>query len=336
MLSLWMMGAGSLMIALTPDYGQIGMIAPLLLIMARLLQGLSVGGEYGASATYLSEIAGEKHREFFSSFQYVTLIMGQLLALGLLILLQTYWGEAALTEGGWRIAFWVGAGLALVALWLRGQMDETLPESSNTPLLKTVSELWRTHPKECLQVAGLTLGGTVAFYTFTTYLQKYLVNSAGWSKPEATLLSAATLAVFMLMQPVIGALSDRVGRKPILMAFGVMGVLFTYPLMTALGKASQFASGFILSLLALMIVACYTSINAVVKAELFSQKVRALGVAFPYALTVAIFGGTAEYIALWFKHIGHESYYFIYVTVAIGFSLITYWRMSDTKRISKI
>lgn len=338
-LSVLMMCGGSLLIALTPGYAQIGVAAPVLLLLARLLQGLSVGGEYGASATYLSEMASREHRGFWSSFQYVTLIMGQLLALAVLILLQRLLlTPEQLHSWGWRIPFVIGALAALVSLYLRRSMLETesfRSQSAANRASRRMDELLR-HPRELLTVVGLTLGGTLAFYTFTTYMQKYLVVSAGMSKDDATAVSAAALFVFMLLQPLVGALSDRVGRRPLLIAFGVLGTLGTVPLFAALGPGVTPLEAFGLIVLALTAISGYTAINAVVKAELFPVEVRALGVGLPYALTVSLFGGTAEYLALWFKREGMEAGFYWYVTACIGVSLLVYLFTADTKRTSRI
>ena len=336
-LSVTLMCTGSLIIACLPTYATIGIAAPILLLVARMLQGLSVGGEYGSSATYLSEMATARHRGFWSSFQYVTLISGQLLALALLILLQNTLSEAALSSWGWRIPFFVGAGLAVVVFWLRRRLDEThkATEAKDAPKSSAV-QLILKHPKEALMVLGLTAGGTLAFYTYTTYLQKFLVNTSGFSKNTATEISAAALFIFMLLQPAVGALSDRVGRRPVMIAFGVLGVLCTVPIMTTLSTVESPFVAFLLALAGLVIVSGYTAINAVVKAELFPAHIRALGVALPYALANTIFGGTAEYMALWFKKQGMESGFYWYVTAMIGVSLITYLRMRDTRAHSKI
>jgi MFS transporter, MHS family, alpha-ketoglutarate permease len=330
---------GSLMIAVTPGYERIGVAAPVLLVIARLLQGLSVGGEYGASATYLSEMAGQRLRGFYSSFQYVTLISGQLLALVVLLILQRTLGGPALETWGWRVPFAIGAALAVVALWLRRGLDETpsFRAAAGAPVAAKASirELMR-YPRQILTVVGLTLGGTVAFYTFTTYAQKFLVNSAGWSKADASRISALTLFVFMLIQPLVGYISDRIGRRPVLITFGVLGVFGTVPVLTALAEARTEARAFTLLMAALVALSGYTSINAVVKAELFPTEIRALGVALPYAVTVSIFAGTVEYLALWAKSIGHETWYFWYVTACIGASLLVYITMPETQRTSTI
>ena len=338
-LSVLVMAIGSLIIGLTPGYKQIGIAAPLLLLFARLIQGLSTGGEYGTSATYLSEMATKKRRGFYSSFQYVTLIGGQLLALGIQLILQNWLlTSEELHDWGWRIPFFIGAILSFIALYLRRHIDETAAFKANKSgdEEKTGIAALLKYPRELLTVVGLTLGGTIAFYTFSTYMQKFLVNTVHLSKEKSTILSFASLLIFAIMQPLFGLLSDKIGRKPLLIAFGVLGTLCTYPILTTLSSATSDAFIFVLMIAALIIVSGYTSINAVVKAELFPAHIRALGVGLPYALTVAIFGGTAEYLALWFKNIGHESYFFWYVTFCILISLVLYTTMKDTKHHSKI
>jgi len=336
--SVVLMCAGSLIIALTPSYATIGVAAPVMLVLARLLQGLSVGGEYGTSATYLSEVANKENRGFYSSFQYVTLIAGQLTALALLIALQQFvLSPAQLEAWGWRIPFFVGALCALVAMAMRSHMEETQSFTAAKANKKrgTLSELAK-HPRAVATVVGLTMGGTVAFYTYSIYMQKFLANTVGLSKDKATLVSGATLLLFAMLQPIVGGLSDRIGRRPILIAFGVLGTLFTVPIMTGISQTTNVWTAFFLIMAALVIVSGYTSINAVVKAELFPAEVRALGVGLPYALTVSIFGGTAEYIALWLKQAGHESLFYWYVTGTIFLSLLVYVFMRDTRKHSRI
>lgn len=337
--SVMLMCLGSLIIAITPSYNSIGIAAPILLVFARLLQGLSVGGEYASSATYLSEMATKNHRGFFSSFQYVTLIAGQLVALLLLILLQqVFLTTEQLESFGWRIPFVVGALLSIVALYLRYGMQETesFLESKKNKKDTNLLKLLLQYPKEIAVVVGLTMGGTIAFYTYSTYMQKYLVNTVGFSKDAATLISAVTLFFFMLIQPLVGALSDRIGRRPLLIAFGLCGTIFTVPILSSLSHVQSYFGAFILIMAALIIVSGYTSINAVVKAELFPVEIRTLGVGLPYAITVSIFGGTAEYIALWFKSIGMENGFYWYVTGCIACSLVVYLFMKDTKDCSTI
>ena len=338
-ISILMMCAGSLLIAVTPGYAAIGIWAPVLLVLARLLQGLSVGGEYGASATYLSEMAGSTRRGFWSSFQYVTLIMGQLLALAVLLVLQAVLSETALESWGWRSPFAIGGVLALCVLMLRRGMLETDAfgkTAAGAAPRSSFLGLWRHHPGAALLVIALTAGGTLAFYTYSTYMQKYLVNTSGFSRETASWIMAAALFVFMLVQPLVGALSDRIGRKPLMITFGMLGLFGTVPVFHALQTTDDPFAAFALVLAALLAVSCYTAINAVVKAELFPAHIRTLGVALPYAIANAVFGGSAEYVALQLKSWGMESSFYWYVSGMIGLSLIAYVRMSDTKHTSLI
>lgn len=336
-LSVTLMCLGSLMIAITPSYDSIGIFAPIMLVTARLIQGISVGGEYGASATYLSEMAGKDRRGFFSSFQYVTLISGQLLALLLLIILQQILTPEELKAWGWRIPFVIGAFLAFFVFYIRrGLLETEAFNKADSHKKSGALALFQEYPKAAFTVIGLTAGGTLAFYAYTTYLQKFLVNTSGFSKESATQITAIALFIFMLLQPVAGALSDKIGRRPLMMAFGVMGVLFTYFIFSTLAGTKDPFTAFALCLFGLIIVTGYTSINAVVKAEMFPAHIRALGVALPYAIANTLFGGTAEYVALKLKEMGHEEWFFIYVTVMIGISLVIYWRMKETRDHSLI
>lgn len=338
-LSITVMAGGSLIIACTPSYESIGIMAPIILVLARLLQGLSLGGEYGTSATYLSEMASSGRRGFYSSFQYVTLVAGQMVALGVQIVLQQLLSEPDMKSWGWRIPFIIGAMGAVAVLWLRRTMDESEQfaniKSQKRESAGTVRALMK-HPKAVLTVVGLTLGGTVAFYTYTTYLQKFMVNTVGLPKEVVSWINFVALLIFVVLQPIAGLLSDKIGRRPLLMAFGILGTLLTAPIFFFLEKTTEPMVAFLLMMVGLIIVTGYTSINAIVKAELFPTEIRALGVGLPYALTVAIFGGTAEFIALWLKSIGMESLFYFYVAGCIAISFITYWRMDESSKTSQI
>lgn len=338
-LSITVMAGGSFIIACTPSYESIGIMAPIILVLARLLQGLSLGGEYGTSATYLSEMASSGRRGFYSSFQYVTLVAGQMVALGVQIVLQQLLSEPDMKAWGWRIPFIIGAMGAVAVLWLRRTMDESEQfaniKSQKRESAGTVRALMK-HPKAVLTVVGLTLGGTVAFYTYTTYLQKFMVNTVGLPKEVVSWINFVALLIFVVLQPIAGLLSDKIGRRPLLMAFGILGTLLTAPIFFFMEKTTEPIVAFLLMMVGLIIVTGYTSINAIVKAELFPTEIRALGVGLPYALTVAIFGGTAEFIALWLKSIGVESLFYFYVAGCIAISFITYWRMDESSKTSQI
>jgi MHS family alpha-ketoglutarate permease-like MFS transporter len=338
-LSVAMMCAGSLVIAATPGAARIGVAAPIILLLARIFQGLSLGGEYGASATYMSEMAGRTHRGLWSSFNYVTLIGGQLTALAVLMVLQRLLSKAEMAAWGWRIPFVIGAALAIVAFWLRSRMQESqsFVSADASPVERgSIRLLITQYPRETLAILGLTAGGSMIFYVYTTYMQKFLTNTAGFSLTEATELSAATLIVFMAAQPLCGWLSDIIGRKSMLLiAFGG-GALSTWPVMTRVASAGSIGTAFFLIFVAVLFESGYTSIAAVVKAELFPTAVRSLGVALPYALANAVFGGTAEYVALWFKAAGSESGFYVYASVLSAVSFAAALMMKDTREHSRI
>ena len=333
-ISVLLMCAGSLMIAILPTYGTIGAAAPLLLLVARLAQGLSVGGEYGTAATYMSEVAGKGNRGFYSSFQYVTLIGGQLLALLVLVVLQALLSVDELKAWGWRIPFFIGAVTAVVAMYLRRSLAETASaEQMHHKEAGSLAGLL-PHKRAVLLVLAFTMGGSLYFYTFTTYMQKYLVNTAHMDAKVVSWVMTAVLVCYMLLQPVFGALSDRIGRKTNMILFSGLAVLGTVPLLGALGRVSDPYSAFGLVLAALVIASFYTSVSGVVKAELFPGTVRALGVGFTYAVGNALFGGTAEYVALSFKGANLESWFAWYVVALVCLSLIAAVLMPNTKRYS--
>jgi metabolite-proton symporter len=333
-ISVLMMCAGSLLIAVLPTYATIGAAAPLLLLVARLVQGLSVGGEYGTAATYMSEVAGKGHRGFYSSFQYVTLIGGQLLALLVLVGLQVLLSVDELKAWGWRIPFVIGALTAVVAMYLRRSLVETGSEAAmHSKEAGSLRGLLK-YKRSVLLVLAFTMGGSLYFYTFTTYMQKYLVNTAHMDAKTVSVVMTGVLVIYMLLQPVFGALSDRIGRRNNMLLFSGIATLLSVPLLSSLGQVSSPYAAFSLALLALVIASFYTSISGVVKAELFPGTVRALGVGFTYAVGNALFGGTAEYVALSLKSAGREEWFAWYVTALVAVAFVASMLMPDTRRKS--
>jgi MHS family alpha-ketoglutarate permease-like MFS transporter len=339
-LSVSLMCGGSLLIALAPTYAQAGLLSPAILLIARMTQGLSLGGEYGSSATYMSEIADRGRRGFWSSFMYVTIIAGQLSALALLIVLQMILGEDAMQAWGWRIGFAVGALLAIVVFFIRRGLDETLSYENVAAHPKrrrsSLVTLFREHPREALLVVGITAGGTASFYAYTVYMQKFLVNTSGFSRATASQLMTIALLVMLVIQPIAGRISDFTGRRPVMIVFGICGTLLTYPIFTMLSHTHDATAAFALVLAGLVMLTGYTSINAIVKAELFPTNIRALGVALPYALANTLFGGTAEYVALWLKNAGREPWFYLYISALSAIYLVCVLRMRETKAVSRI
>lgn len=333
--SVIMMCAGSMLIALVPTSG--GAWSTAALVAARLLQGLSVGGEYGASATYVAEMAGRRRRGFWSGFLYVTLIGGQLLAMSLQVVLQAVLGEAELAAWGWRIPFFVGGLLAVGVSWLRRTLHETPAFArSATQERGRVGLLFGRYLRETATVVALTAGGGVGFYTYTTYMQKLLVNSAGLPAPVVSQLMVAVLASFLVLPPLAGALADRIGHKRTLVGSFVGGALVAVPTLTALSTVRDPWVAYALCLVPLVFLSGYTALSAILKAELYPAEVRALGVAVPYALAMALFGGNAESAALALKEAGHETAYFWLVAALMAVGSIAAASMPDLDRHGKV
>lgn len=330
--SVLMMGAGSLLIALLPAYAQIGVMAPVLLLIGRMIQGFSTGGQYGTAATYLSEIAGRNRRGFWSSFQYVTLIGGQLCATLVILALQQILPEAAMKSYGWRIGFLIGAVGAAAIVLFRHHMHETSHAAHRTETAGSLRELFRHSTRPFLVVVALTAGGSLSFYTFTTYMQKYLVLTVGMTKEAATFFMTIVLVVFMCLQPIMGLLSDRIGRRNNMIIFAALATLCTVPIFTALAASQSVAAAIALVMAGLTINSFYTSVSGLFKAEMFPIHVRALGVGLAYGVGNALFGGTAENVALAFKSAGHESGFYWYVTGICMLSLVAALMLRDTRQ----
>ncbi|MFZ1181603.1 MAG: MFS family transporter [Herbaspirillum sp.] len=329
MVSVLMMCGSSLMVAFLPTYATIGTFAPLLLLAACLFQSLSLGGEYGISAAYMSEAALSTHRGFLVSFHYVTVVGGQLLAVLLLLILQQLLSDEELRAWGWRIPFVVGACGALIVLFLRRNLVETSSEETRRRKdAGTFAGLWK-HKRAFLTVFVITAGGVLMFYTFTTYMQKYLVNTAGMSVGIVSIVMTGALLVCMLLQPLFGTLSDSIGRRNMMLCFGVSGTLFSMPVLHLLKDVTDPYVAFGLVILMLAIVSFYTSIGSLIKSEMFPSEVRALGVGLGHALGVCTFGGSAEFVALSFKSVGMESGFYWYVSVMCLIVLIVSLRMPD-------
>ncbi|MER7501162.1 MFS transporter [Nonomuraea pusilla] len=329
-----LMGGGSLLLAITPTYQAAGVIAPIILTAARLIQGLSVGGEFAAATTFLVESAPPGRRGLFSSFQYVSTTIGQLLASGLAAVLASSLDEADMSSYGWRIPFVVGAVISLVGLWIRKGAEETSSVAKDIQEGKAERpRMWEFllhYPTKAALIVGITLAGTVAYYTWTTFLPTYAQQNVNFDKATSLLVGTISLVFFMVLQPLLGMLSDRVGRKPMLIAFGVAFTLLPVPLLGLL--TNSFASLLLIQCVGMVFLGCFTSISAAVNSELFPTRVRASGAGFPYSLTVAIFGGTAPLIGTWLKEDGVSHLFPWYMSALALISTLVYvFALRETK-----
>jgi MHS family alpha-ketoglutarate permease-like MFS transporter len=326
--TILLMGGSSLLVGLTPTYAAAGVLAPVILVVARLLQGLSVGGEFAASTTFLVESAGPGRRGLFSSFQYVSTTAGQLVASGIAALLVGSLSEGQMNGWGWRVPFVLGAVLSLVGFWIRRGARETRSEEQQKAPRPGLLEALRRHPRESLLICGITAGGTIAYYTWTSYLPTYAELNAGVDKSDALLAGTISLAFFALLQPLGGLLSDRFGRRPLLLFFGLGFALLSVPLLHSL--SDSFAVLLLVQCAGMVLLTGFTSISAAVNAEIFPPRVRAAGIGFPYSLTVALFGGTAPYVGTLFKELGHSGLFPWYVAVLCLLSSLVYLRLPET------
>jgi len=329
--SVSLMAACSMVVALVPARSSIGIAAPIILILARLLQGFATGGEYGTSATYMSEAATRERRGFFSSFQYVTLVGGHVLAQFTLLIVLTAFDDKQVHEFGWRIGFAIGGVAAVVVFWLRRTMDESLSEETlaavregKDPGAGSMRELLTRYWRPLLLCFLITMGGTVAFYTYSVNAPTIVKTAYKSQAMTATWINLIGLIFLMLLQPVGGIISDKVGRKPLLLWFGFGGIVYTYVLITYLPETRSPIMSFLLVAVGYVILTGYTSINALVKSELFPAHVRALGVGVGYALANSIFGGTAPLIYQALKARDQVPLFIGYVTVCIAVSLVVY------------
>jgi MHS family alpha-ketoglutarate permease-like MFS transporter len=324
--TILLMGGSSLLVGVTPTYGAVGVLAPVVLVVARLLQGLSVGGEFAASTTFLVESAGPGRRGLFSSFQYVSTSIGQLTASGVAALLVGVLGDGQMDGWGWRVPFLVGAVLSLVGFWIRQGAVETR-EVADGPRPGLFDAL-RHHPRASLLICGITAGGTLAYYTWTSYLPTYAELNTGIGKSQALLAGTVSLAFFAVLQPVGGLLSDRFGRRPLLLFFGLGFALLSVPLLH--GLTGSFLSLLVTQCAGMVLLTGFTSISAAVNAEVFPARVRAAGIGFPYSLTVALFGGTAPYMGTLFKELGHSGLFPWYVAALCLVSSVVYLRLPES------
>lgn len=334
-LTISLMAGAAFVIALTPTYATIGLAAPVILLLARLVQGFSAGGEFGSSSSFLVESAAPRRRAFAGSWQQVSVGAGVLIASGMGFVLTSTLSEAALQSWGWRLAFAVGGLLGLVGLWLRMSVDETEVfreasaqgrTSARHPLVGMLTE----HPRAALRVVGITIAGTLTYYVWVSYMPGYANSTVGIPLDTAFLANTIAVAYFLCLLPGVALLSDRFGRKPTLLAFAGGFVLISYPAFQLL-ELGGFWPLLLIEMVGVTFLAGYSANCAVVMAEQFPAEVRTTGIGLPYALAVALFGGTAPYVTTWMAENGMRDMVWAYVAAAALVGVVVYATMPETK-----
>lgn len=334
-LTILMMALPSLLISLMPTYASIGIAAPLLMLLARMIQGLSVGGEYGAAATFLAESAPASQRGLYSGFFFASIALGLLFASGLAWVLSQWLSKDQLIEYGWRIPFFIGGLGSLAGFWIRHGVEETAAfrrcheQRRGQRVEQPLRTLWREHPEAVKRLVGISLLGAFAFYLFVSYLPVHAIRTLGVEPGTAYAASSLALVVFMISQPLFGWLSDRIGRRPQLIVFALGYAALLYPVVRSM--SASFASILAVELFGLLLYGLYSAIAPAIKSELFSTDIRALGIGLPYNLVVAIFGGTTPYLMTWLQSRGHEQWFLVYVSVMAVITLVAFVRMPETR-----
>ena len=332
-LTIVLMAGGSIAIAVLPTFAQVGWLAPILLVLARIAQGLSLGGEVSNASAYLGEIAPPARRGRYSSFFYISTGSAVLLASVLGFVLARTMTQADLNSYGWRIPFIVGGVLGLIGIWLRQSLVETEQFEQNKtkanrvahPLLTTL----RLHPKAVGQIVGFTMLSTLCYYTFFSALTPFAVKTRKADAVDVFLALSIATALFVALQYPMGALADKWGRKPQLLVWSATTAVVIVPLSTLVkpglgGLLVVFCVG-------LGLYTAMTSVAPAVMSELFPTELRGIGIGAWYNLTVAIFGGTAPLIISALAAGNASTVFFVYVAVCAAISFFVVLRMPETR-----
>ena len=334
-LTIALMAGAALVIAVVPTYATIGIAAPLLLLLARLVQGFSAGGEFGSSSSFLVESAAKGRRAFAGSWQQVSVGSGVLIASGTGYVLTSTLSEAAMASYGWRIAFFVGGLLGLVGLWLRVSVAETesftrAEEAGRTQGKNPMVGIFKDHPMAALRVVGITVAGTLLYYIWLSYMPGYASTTGDIELSDALAANFIAVAYFIVLLPFVALLSDRYGRKPTMFAFAFGFLLFAYPAFQMLDGAG-FGTLLVVELIGVTLLTGYSANCAVIMSEQFPPEVRSTGIGLPYAAAVALFGGTAPYITTWMAENGYRDLTWVYVAAAALVGCVVYATMPETK-----
>ncbi len=335
LLTIMLMAGGSFVISILPTYDLVGWLAPILLLLARIAQGMSLGGEVSNASAYLAEIAPPERRGRYSSFFYISTGSAVLLASLLGALLATSFNDDQLASWGWRIPFFIGGLLGLVGLWLRRNMAETEQYEENkakaqaikNPLMMTLRE----HPRAVAQLMGFTLLSTLSYYTFFSALTPFAVKQQGLDDGMVFWALSIATALYVALQYPFGWTADRFGRKPQMLIWSALIAVGIVPMSKLITPDATFASVLLVFCYGLGLYAVFASIAPAIMSELFPTELRGLGIGAWYNLTVAVFGGTAPLVISWLGDIGHSSWFFWYVAVGAVVAFLAILSLPETK-----
>ncbi|MCH1883870.1 MFS transporter [Agrococcus sp. ARC_14] len=335
-LTIGMMAAATLVIGLAPSFEQVGILAPIILVVARMVQGFAAGGEFGSSSAFIVESAAPSRRAFAGSWQQVSVGAGVLIASGIGAVITSTLPEEAVDSWGWRLAFVIAASLGFVGLWLRSSVEDTdsfeLAKNRNAASgerRNAMLRMFREHPMAVLRVFGITIAGTLLYYMWVSYMPTYAAVTTGIPLNEALLANVIAMIVFLVLLPFAGILSDKIGRKPTMSAFAGGFLIFAWPAFQMLD--GTFWMLLVVQLIGIVLLLGYSANCAVIMAEQFPPEVRATGIGLPYALAVALFGGTAPYITTWMGTNGLGDWVWLYASIAAAIGLAVYLTMPETK-----
>lgn len=336
-LTIGLMAGATAVIGFSPTYETVGILSPIILVVARMVQGFSAGGEFGSSSAFLVESAAPRRRAFAGSWQQVSVGAGVLLASGMGAIITSTLSKEALDSWGWRLAFIVASLLGLVGLWLRSSVEETdsfvnaqaRSEAAGAPRRNSVFTMFVEHPKATLRVFGITIAGTLLYYMWVSYMPTYAAVATGIPLNQALLANFIAVGLFLVLLPFAGILSDKIGRKPTMSAFAGGFLLFSWPAFALLN--GNFWMLLLVEVIGIILLLGYSANCAVIMAEQFPAEVRATGIGLPYALAVAIFGGTAPYLTTWMNTNGFGQFVWLYCAIAAAIGLVVYLTMPETK-----
>jgi MHS family proline/betaine transporter-like MFS transporter len=328
MITIFLMAAGTVMIGVLPTYASIGLAAPLLLVFARLMQGFSAGGEWGGSTAFIVEWAPKGRRGWFGSFQQTSVVAGLLLGSGVAALLNTLLAQEQMSDWGWRVPFLLGGILGPVGLYMRRTMKET---PAYVSAVQEAAPATKNGPGLALRAFGFTIVWTVCFYVLLNYMPTYTQKYLNLSPSAALWANTIGLLVLLACIPVMGRLSDRLGRKPLLLACCLAFVLLPYPVFTYLLSGIGYGELIAVQVLFAVLISMFSGPGPAAIAEIFPTRTRSTWMTSGYALAVAIFGGFAPFISVWLiDHFQSPTAHVWYLVAAAVASLLVILSMRET------